>query len=107
MGSHANAVLNVNGELETMPAFAFVGGYVHKWNEKLVSNLSYAYGWLETPESRAPLALKDGGIGHVNLIYNPIKNFSTGIEYMWGAERVTNDAKGKASRLQAMVKFEF
>lgn len=106
-GSDANAVLDSTGHLETMPAFAFVGGFVHKWNDQFVTNFSYAYGWLDTPETRNPMALKKGGIGHVNLVYHPIKSFSTGIEYMWGGERVTNDAIGRASRVQVMAKFEF
>jgi hypothetical protein len=106
-GSDANAVLNEDGELVAMPAFAFVLGFVHKWNEKFSSNLSYAYGWLDTPASRSPEALKKGGIGHVNLIYSPVKKFSTGIEYMWGAQRTTDDSFGKAGRIQAMVKFDF
>ena len=71
------------------------------------SNLAYAYGWLDTPDSRNPLALKRGGIGHINLIWQPVKQFSTGIEYMWGAQRVKNDALGKAERIQLMGKFEF
>jgi len=106
-GSKANAVLTSDGKLKTMPAFAFVTGFMHKWGAQLTSNLSYAYGWLDTPESRAPLALKKGGIGHVNLIYEPIKLFSTGIEYMFGGERTTNDALGQASRIQMMAKFSF
>ncbi len=106
-GSEANAVLTREGKLETMPAFAFVTGYMHRWNEQFSSNLGYAYGWLETPESRAPLSLKEGGIGHVNLFYSPIKEFTTGIEYMWGTQKTTNNALGRASRIQGTVKFEF
>ncbi len=106
-GSQANAVLNNQGNLETMPAFAFVVGYMHRWSEQFDSNIGYAYGWLETPESRAPLALAQGGIGHVNLLYKLSNEASTGIEYMWGAQRTTNGALGKGSRVQFMVKFEF
>lgn len=106
-GSSANAVLTPDGKLETIPSFAAVLGFMHKWTEKFSSNLTYAYGWLETPETRTPLALKDGGIGHVNLIYRPYKSFSGGVEYIWGAQRTTDDSYGSASRIQAMVKFEF
>jgi len=106
-GSQANAVLNADGTLETMPAFAVVLGGMHKWNATLSSNLSYAYGWLDTPDSRDPLALKRGGIGHVNVIWRPVTQFSTGVEYMWGAQRATNDTKGRARRVQGMVKFDF
>lgn len=106
-GSQANAVLNANGKLQTMPAFALVLGGMHKWHEKLSSNISYAYGWLDPPISRAPYALKKGGVTHINLIWKPVKQFSTGLEYMWGGQRVTNDALGRASRVQAMVKLDF
>lgn len=106
-GSHANAVLTPDGELETMPSFAAVLGLMHKWTESLSSNFSYAYGWLETPETRDPKALKKGGVGHVNLIYRPFNRFSTGVEYIWGAQRTTDNSFGQANRVQGMVKFEF
>lgn len=107
IGSDANAVLTEDGRLETIPAFAAVVGFVRDWNDSLTTNFSYAYGWLEAPESRAPLALKRGGVGHVNLIWRPVPHFSTGVEYMWGAQRVTNDSLGKAGRFQLMAKFAF
>ena len=106
-GSNANAVLTKDGKLETMPAFAFVAGFMHRWNEQFSSNIGYAYGWLDTPEVRAPFALKEGGVGHANLFYSPIKEFTIGIEYMWGTQKTTNDASGSASRIQSCVKFEF
>jgi len=106
-GSDANAVLTPDGRLETIPAFAFVLGFHHRWSDQLASNLSYAYGWLDTPETRDPLALKRGGIGHANLVWQLTPHFSTGVEYMYGAQRTTNDSLGQASRVQGMVKMEF
>lgn len=106
-GSHANAVLNADGKLETIPAFSAVVGGGYKWNMEWSSNLSYAYGWLDTPDSRDPYALKRGGIGHVNLVWNPYKPFSTGVEFMWGTQRAQNDALGSATRLQYMAKLDF
>lgn len=105
-GSDANAVLS-NNELKTIPALSASAGLNFKWSEKLASNIHYAYGWLETPPEREAFALKRGGIGHVNLIYSPISRISTGVEYIWGAQRTTNDAFGRASRLQFMSKFSF
>ena len=106
-GSGANAVLEADGTLQTMPAFSALLGYGHEWNSDWSSNISLAYGWLDTPASRDPLSLKRGGIGHVNLIWKPAPAFSTGVEYMWGAQRVQNDALGKAGRIQFMAKFDF
>lgn len=105
-GSNANAVLTNDG-LETIPALSSSVGLNYKWTDKLASNIHYAYGWLDTPPERDPFALKRGGIGHLNLIYSPINRISTGLEYMWGAQRTSNDALGKASRLQFMTKFSF
>lgn len=105
-GSQANAVLSING-LKTIPALSASAGLNFKWTNKLASNIHYAYGWLDTPPERESFALKRGGIGHVNLIFNPINRISTGLEYMWGAQRTTNDAFGRASRIQFMTKFEF
>ncbi|TDQ19025.1 hypothetical protein DFQ04_0841 [Algoriphagus boseongensis] len=106
-GSNANAVLSADGKLERMPSFSAVFGAKHNWSDKLASNFSYAYGWLNVPSSRAPFALKDGAISHVNLIYTPLAYFSTGIEYMTGARRASNDAFGRGNRIQMMAKFTF
>lgn len=106
-GSDANAVLTANGDLERMPSISAVVGAKHSWTKTLSSNISYAYGWLQVPATRDPLALQDGGIGHVNLIYSPLNYLSTGIEFMWGSKRATNDELGKANRVQMMAKFTF
>lgn len=103
-GSGANAVLTADGRLEQMPAFALLLGFAHHWNDALVSNFSYAYGWLDTPESRDPLALEKGGIWHANLIWQATREFSAGIEYMEGRKRATNEALGTGRRIQTMVK---
>ncbi|WP_053972156.1 DcaP family trimeric outer membrane transporter [Mangrovimonas sp. ST2L15] len=106
-GSQANAVLNAEGKLDPILAKSALVGFMHRWSPGLESNFNYAYGWLDAPNSRAPYALKRGGVGHVNLVYHFDKNFSIGAEYMWGAQRTANDALGRAGRLQTMAKFEF
>lgn len=107
IGSNANAVLNAEGKLDPILAKSASMGFMHRWAPGLESNFNYAYGWLDSPDSRAPFSLKRGGIGHANLIYHFDKNFSIGAEYMWGEQRTTNDAYGAAHRLQTMAKFEF
>lgn len=47
-----------------------------------------------------------GGIGHVNLILQPNKHFSTGVEYMNGARLTTYQSLGSANRVQVMVKMD-
>lgn len=108
IGSNANAVLNSEGELVAMNSISALVGYTHHWNEKWSSNLSFAYGWLtNVPDTRDPFALKAGGISHINLVWQPLKYFSTGIEYMRGTQRTANDSMGTANRFQFMTKFDF
>lgn len=108
-GTGANAVLDANGNLDTMHAYSAAFGLGYNWTSELSSAVSLAYGWLDTPDSRAPLALKRGGAGHVNLIWKPghSEHFSTGMEIMFGNTRAQNDATGDATRFQMMAKFTF
>ena len=107
-GTAANAVLEADGTLTTFPSFAAVIGFGYDWSPSWTTQGSYAYGVLDTPEARGPLELKDGGIGHLNLIWSPItSNFSAGAEIMYGKTRVQNDATGNATRFQWMTKYSF
>jgi hypothetical protein len=108
-GTAANAVLDANGKLETFPAFAAVFGFGYNLTSTLTTQGSYAYGVLDTPDSRDPLALERGGVGHLNLIWRPKNNeyFTMGAEIMYGKTRVQNGATGDATRLQLMAKFAF
>jgi hypothetical protein len=106
-GSLANAVLTEDGHLDTIPAYALVLSLIHEWSVDLTSNASVAYGWLDTPETRDDFALLRGGVAHVNVIWHPTETFSTGVEYIWGVQRTTNLAFGRASRIQWMMKAQF
>ena len=107
-GTAANAVLEADGTLTTFPSFAAVIGFGYDWSPSWSTQGSYAYGVLDTPESRGPLELKAGGIGHLNVIWSPItSSFSAGAEIMYGKTRVQNDATGTATRFQLMAKYSF
>jgi hypothetical protein len=106
-GTDANAVLDANGKLETFPAFAAVFGFGYDLTSTLSTQGSYAYGVLDTPDSRDPLALERGGVGHLNLIWRGNEYFTMGAEIMYGKTRVQNDATGDATRIQLMAKLAF
>ena len=80
-----------------------------EWSQTLSSNLSYAFTDLEDlgDGNRAPDAIRSGGVGHINLIWVPVEKFTTGIEFMWGRRENEDGAKGTATRLQTMFKFDF
>ena len=51
-GTAANAVLDANSNLKTFPAFAAVFGFGYDLTSTLTTQGSYAYGVLDTPDSR-------------------------------------------------------
>ena len=105
----ANAVLDANGNLTTIASFAAVLGFGYDLTSTLTTQGSYAYGVLDTPDSRDALALERGGVAHLNLVWTPKNNeyLSTGAEIMYGKIRAQNGATGDATRLQLMAKFSF
>lgn len=105
-GSESNAVLTSDGNLETRQGYSVALGLGHSWNHEYTSNLSYAITDLEDQE-RAPDAVQSGHVGHINFIYSPAKNISTGLEYMWGYRENGDGARGDSSRIQTMVKYDF
>ena len=107
-GSQANAVLEPDGTLTTRQGYSVALGYGHKWSPTLASNVAYAYTDLENlgAASRAPDAIQEGGLGHINLVWTDNK-LSTGIEFMWGRRVNSNGQDGDATRIQAMIKYGF
>lgn len=108
-GSDANAVLTQDYRLVTRKGYSAALGFGHRWSEQLTSNFAYAWTDLEDlgADQRAADAIQSGGIGHVNLIWAPARNLSTGIEYMWGRRENEDGAEGDANRVQGMIKYSY
>jgi hypothetical protein len=106
-GSDANAVLTADGRLNTRKGYSAAFGLGHSWTDTLSSNLAYAWTDLEDIGQRAPDAIRSGGSGHLNLIWSPRDELSTGIELMRGTRENADGADGDATRVQTMIKYLF
>ena len=74
---------------------------------KHFSNLNLNYFGIDPSIHRDEHNIKSGGAGHLNLIWSPIKNVNTGVEFM-ALERVNvDDNSGVGKRLQLMIKYLF
>jgi hypothetical protein len=51
--------------------------------------------------------MKAGGAGHLNLVWSPIENVNTGIEFMVIERENVNKNTGVGKRLQFMIKYLF
>lgn len=103
------AVIKANGSLDTITAW---GGYVafqHKWSKQWRSNLVYS----QFSADNEHTALTGNGLTkesrstHVNLIYQPLKPLSLGIEYIHTNREVESGLDGQLSRVQLSAKYAF
>jgi len=107
IGTQSSGILNDQGKLETMPAWNLGTGVAINLSETLTTNLNLNYYAIDPSQYRAEDRMKGGSSGHINLIWSPIKNVNTGVEFMV-LERVNgDDTSGVGKRLQFMVKYLF
>lgn len=107
VGSKSSAILTPQNQLETMPAVNLGAGVAISISPTLVSNLNIAWYSIDPSVYRSPSSIKSGASGHVNLIWSPIKNVNTGIEYMLLRRTNTDNNFGLGNRLQMMAKYVF
>ncbi len=107
LGSNAAAILNPTGQLETMQAWNMLGGFAFNVSETLMANVSTAWFSIDPSDYRSPDAIKSGHSIHANIIWSPIKNANTGIEFMNLRRNNGDGASGNGSRLQLMIKYLF
>jgi hypothetical protein len=107
LGTNASAILDPNGNLETMPAWNLGTGVAINLSQTLVSNLNVNYYSIVPSDYRASYKMKRGQSAHLNLIWSPYKKVNTGIEYMILKRVNGDDTEGVGSRLQLMVKYVF
>jgi hypothetical protein len=79
----------------------------YEFSEEWSTNLSVAWGAVDPVRFRDPDALKASGAAHVNLIYHFAPEFLVGVEFMTGRRVNTDDADGRAERLQFSAMYSF
>lgn len=86
------------------------GGFVtyeHYWSKKLFSNFSYSFIFLEQFSFYPEGFYKYGQSIHINTFWNIVDGAKLGLEYIWGQRNNNIDTYGNASRLNAMIYYDF
>jgi len=107
LGTNASAILDPSGNLETMPAWNLGTGVALNLSPTLVTNLNVNWYAIDPSVYREPNKMKSGESAHVNLIWSPIKNVNTGVEFMILRRTNGDDSSGVGKRLQLMIKYLF
>ena len=107
IGTQSSAIVTPQGTLETMPAYNLGAGFAFRLSNTLVTNINSNWYSIDPSQYKEGYDMKAGLAGHVNLIWSPIKNINTGVEFMMARRTNVNDTQGTGSRLQLMVKYLF
>jgi hypothetical protein len=108
LGTVADAVVDSNSELETIPIAAGYVSYRQPWSAKWRSNLTVGAMQADNEASLTPAnATKSVASGHLNLLYFPVDKLMYGVEYMHAIREIQNGEDGTLDRLQFSAKFSF
>ena len=102
------AVIDENGNLDTIDSTGVFGSYRHFWSEKWRSNLTLGYLWVDNDTDKTGQGVtKDAGSVHVNLIYSPQPKLDFGIEFMYANREVESGVDGDLTRVQFSAKYAY
>jgi len=97
---NTDAAYDANGRLHPLRYFSAMAGYTHRWNDDWRSSLSYGYVNISNTDGQAGDAYHVTHYGSANLIYRVNKQFSIGVEGLYGRREVHDGRNGDDFRLQ-------
>jgi hypothetical protein len=112
-GDTNDAVINLAGDLVTLPVLAWYAGYTHNWTDNWRSTATYSVLSLDSIVASGATfsSYRRGDYAAINLVYHdefPVagyedgsntRNFYTGIEYLYGHKQTLDGETGDAHRL--------
>ena len=103
-----DAVLDSNGNLESIDGWAGYIAYRHLWTDRLRSSLFYSVGSYDNDiDLTGPNANQASESWTVNLFYSPIPKLDIGAEYRWAKREIESGADGTLYRFQLTSKYSF
>lgn len=96
-----------NGRLKASNMWGFFAAVQQNWKPELYSTLVYSYARMENIGSLPSTDYKYAQYAAINLIWNFTEYGSTGIEYVFGRRNNFDKTYGNASRINAMVQYNF
>jgi hypothetical protein len=92
-------------------ALPVLGGLLfmeHSWTSKWSSTIGYSGVHIYNSDAQAASAFRNGSYGIVNLMYQPLTQFMTGVELQWGQRKNFSDVfSSSATKLQFSCKYTF
>jgi hypothetical protein len=104
----ADAVINGKNEIETVDQWGGYVSYRHFWADTVRSSLMYSYGEADYDSALVPGdTVENLQSIHTNLLWNPVAQVTTGIEYIWGKKELINGDDGDVNKCQVSLQYNF
>ena len=105
-GGGGSAVITPQG-LDTDRAVTLSFGASKHWTDTWSSNFHYA--WLDRSgdQLRPGTETESGGIGHINMMWQPTDKVRAGVEFIWGSRDTLDGSSGDGSRLMGTFRYDF
>jgi hypothetical protein len=102
------AVLDADGNLETIDVTAFSVAYRHLWNDQWRSTFLYSTLMADNDTALTGVgATKTTQSYSANLLYQATKKLMVGVEYKFANREVESGADGDMNRIQFSAKYDF
>ena len=102
------AVLDANGNLETIDSTAYSVAYRHVWNNKMRSTVSYSALSVDNDVALAGASATESTYSvSANLLYSPTAKITVGGEIKQATREVESGADGDMTRVQFTMKYAF
>jgi hypothetical protein len=102
------AVLDADGNLETIDSTAFAVSYRHVWNSKMRSSFVYSQLTVDNDSALTGLgATESTNSITANLLYSPTSKITVGGEIKQATREVESGADGDMTRFQFSLKYAF
>lgn len=102
------AVIDANGNLETIDSTAYSVAYRHVWNNKMRSNLSYSALSVDNNVALTGTSVTESTNSiSANLLYSPTQKITVGGEIKQATREIEAGADGDMTRVQFSMKYAF
>lgn len=102
------AVLDANGELETIDVTAFSVAYRHLWNDQWRSTFLYSTLMADNDTALTGVGVtKTTQSYSANLLYQAAKKLMVGVEYKFANREIESGLDGDMHRIQFSAKYDF
>jgi hypothetical protein len=104
----ADAVLDANGNIDSLDGYAGFIAYRHMWTDRLRSTVSFALQEYDYDSILSDsTAAKSSSSWTVNLFYSPLPKLDVGAEYRGATAERENGDEGDLDRFQLTTKYSF